>query len=292
MICDSQPHFLLYLAEGRHKFTPRSRCVFPVERISYGRVILRTVHCLRVHSYIVQAPRVAPRLRLMQVLHCQVRSCLHVTGYKTDLWKLPLFNKLYQGHRRASSKHQAALWIRYLTYHDIWPKHLILYIFVCMLMSVWRFTSKNTTWLSCYGENWHKRCGEYRVLKWSSQKMFSQGLLLTHQQIVQISIKFHNEEMILSNDSIWCVVNCHKSATNYSNNNVPALSTGNHCAVSSVNCKITPQNAYSCLPNRSLGFLIHKAENCSLCSWIRHSFLPYFHAYLSNYMSVQDDHSI
>ena len=46
MICVLQPFFPLYLAHLGHKFT--HRYVFPAERVSYGRVILRTAHaCIR-----------------------------------------------------------------------------------------------------------------------------------------------------------------------------------------------------------------------------------------------------
>lgn len=77
--------------------------------------------------------------------------------------------------------------------------------------------------------------------------------------------------MILPNDSIWqpkslyqivtiviSVVNHHKSAPNYSNNNVPVTSV---CSEFSQLQNYSTKWANSCLPNRSLGFLIHKAEN-------------------------------
>ena len=48
------------------------------------------------------------------MLHCQVRSCLCVMGYNTDLQKLPAFNEVCQDHCRASSEDQASLWDHYV----------------------------------------------------------------------------------------------------------------------------------------------------------------------------------
>ena len=50
MICVLQPPFPLYFAQLGHKFTPRY--VFPAERVSYWRVILRKAS--RVRWYVVQ----------------------------------------------------------------------------------------------------------------------------------------------------------------------------------------------------------------------------------------------
>ena len=103
MICVLQPPFPPLLSSTRPQVyskvrLPRWTCLIWTRYLMY-----------RAHACVCMQSKLVPRLRLTHMLHCWVRSCLRVTRYKIDLWKLPLTK-----FAEVIVARQAALQVHYL----------------------------------------------------------------------------------------------------------------------------------------------------------------------------------